>query len=209
MGKKREAKDTKNSYCANERTRSVKICKRVGEFANNVIRKLNMRIPLINCMGKTFLKKCKEEIRVDCNATPEERAIAAKAVKDMKKKAEAKKVANAAVRPQVQVAVKPQVQVAVRPQVQAAAKVVTKAAPKAPKRRVQATAAPTTAAPTQRAPGATPVDSSIKSGGTVGAKLPESGVKVPENIEGDGQLSGFLLKSLASACILLSMYIIN
>jgi len=53
-GKKREAKDTKNSYCAHERTRSVKICKRVGEFANNVIRKLNMRIPLINCMGKTF-----------------------------------------------------------------------------------------------------------------------------------------------------------
>jgi len=193
------------------------------------------------------LKKCKEEIRVDCNATPEERAIAAKAVKDMKKKAEAKKVADAAkkskaavqpqakaavrpkakaavrpqakaavrpqakaaVRPQAKAAIRPQVQVAVKPQVQAAAKVVTKAAPKAPKRRVQATAAPTTAAPTQRAPGATPVDSSIKSGGTVGAKLPESGVKVPEDLEGDGQLSGFLLKSLASVCILLSMYIIN
>jgi len=188
------------------------------------------------------LKKCKEEIRVDCNATPEERAIAAKAVKDMKKKAEAKKVADAAkkskaavqpqakaavrpkakaavrpqakaavrpqakaaVRPQAKAAIRPQVQVAVKPQVQAAAKVVTKAAPKAPKRRVQATAAPT-----QRAPGATPVDSSIKSGGTVGAKLPESGVKVPEDLEGDGQLSGFLLKSLASVCILLSMYIIN
>jgi len=133
----------------------------------------------------------------------------AKAAVRPQAKAAVRPQAKAAVRPQVQVAVRPQVQVAVKPQVQAAAKVVTKAAPKAPKRRVQATAAPTTAAPTQRAPGATPVDSSIKSGGTVGAKLPESGVKVPEDVEGDGQLSGFLLKSLASACILLSMYIIN
>merc|ERR1712086_787597 len=58
-------------------------------------------------------------------------------------------------------------------------------------RRMQAAAAK----PAVVAPAAATVNSDIKEGGVTGAKLPVSGVKVPEDIEGDGQLSAMMMKS--------------
>merc|ERR1712086_554018 len=71
-------------------------------------------------------------------------------------------------------------------------------------RRMQAAAAK----PAVVAPAAATVNSDIKEGGVTGAKLPVSGVKVPEDIEGDGQLSAMMMKSFA-AFVTAAMILLN
>merc|ERR1712194_600247 len=64
------------------------------------------------------------------------------------------------------------------------------------------------AKPAVVAPAAATVNSDIKEGGVTGAKLPVSGVKVPEDIEGDGQLSAMMMKSFA-AFVTAAMILLN
>jgi len=72
-------------------------------------------------------------------------------------------------------------------------------------RRMQAAAKPATAAPATAAPATA---SSTISTGTTGAKLPVSGITIPEDVAGDGQdAAGSILKGFATLCI--AMMFIN
>lgn len=224
----------KAARCKNEMKKSKNVCKRISKMAKKVMKELHMQIPLRNCLDKTWISKCDPEIRESCNATKAERAKANKALalkkqKDERKAADkqsagAKKVqvtpVAVAVKPKAKTApaptaVKPKVKTtrapaALKPKkkLDAFAQLdsLSKTGSKLIRRRVQTTAA---SAKTTTVTPAKPVNSDIKSSETDGAKLPESGIKVPEDIEGDGQASGVLLKAFAGFCILLSMYIIN